>query len=104
MRVAKISDDEKTMMEKPKVVPLSKQAAPLLDAIKATGMPHRRRHDAACWDLGDEPEVSPEEVPKLFDACEIALGFAPPEDGLKLNKDAPKSLWTRPLRIGKRKT
>jgi hypothetical protein len=28
-----------------KLVPLARQAAPLLDEIKATGVPHRRRHD-----------------------------------------------------------
>jgi hypothetical protein len=86
-----------------RLVPLAKQAAPLLDQIKATGMPHRR-HQGPCWDIGDVPEVSPEDVPKLLMACEIALGFAPPEDGLKCNKtDAETSNWTRPLRIGKGK-
>jgi hypothetical protein len=85
-----------------KLVPLAKQAAPLFDEIKVTGMPHRRRHNVVCWDLGEEPVVT--DVPKLLAACEIALGFAPPEDGLKCNKtDAEPSIWTRPLRIGKGK-
>jgi hypothetical protein len=85
-----------------KLVPLSKQVAPLLDQIKATGMPHLRRHDVVCWDLGEEPVVT--DVPKLLTACEIALGFAPPEDGLKCNKtDAEPSIWKRPVKIGKGK-
>jgi hypothetical protein len=84
-----------------KLVPLAKQVAPLLDEIKATGMPHRRRHDVVCWDLGEEPVVT--DVQKLLTACEIALGFAPPED-LRCNKtDAEPSIWTRPLKIGKGK-
>jgi hypothetical protein len=85
-----------------KLVPLAKQAAPLLDEIKATGMPHRRNHDAACWDIGDAPEVSETDLPKLLESCEEALGFKKPDE-LKLDiKREEPSIWTRPLRIGKR--
>jgi hypothetical protein len=84
-----------------KLVPLAKQAAPLLDEIKATGMPHRRNHGAAMWDIGEAPEVSDQDLPKLLESCEETLGFKK-SDELKLNmKTEAPSIWTRPLRIGK---
>jgi hypothetical protein len=79
-----------------KLVPLAKQAAPLLDAIKATGMPHRRLHGAVCWDLGDAPEVSEAELPKLLKSCEEALGVNKP-DSLSCNMQTDASFWTRDI-------
>jgi hypothetical protein len=59
---------------------LSQLAQPILLQIQATGTsattPHRRRHDGAVmWDIGDAPVV--EDVPKLFDAALMALGYQP---------------------------
>src|SRR5258708_4252466 len=59
-----IEKRERTLMEK---------AAPLLEEIGATGMPHRR--DMYCWEIGDEIRI--EDAPKLFEAALAALSYQP---------------------------
>lgn len=80
-----------------KLVPLAKKAAPLLEQIRATGMPHRRNHGTACWDIGDAPEVTDSELPKLLSDCEVALGLKKLESpvGSCLEKEPEKQTWTR---------
>jgi hypothetical protein len=81
---------------------LSSLAKPILeDAVKATPLVYHRRPDVSVYDLGDAPEVSETDLPKLLESCEEALGFKKPdEQKLNLKTEEP-SIWTRPLRIGK---
>jgi hypothetical protein len=62
---------------------------------------YHRRPDVGVHDLGDAPEVSDADLPKLLESCEEALGFRKPNE-LKLDiKTEEPSIWTRPLRIGR---
>jgi hypothetical protein len=56
---------------------LAQLAQPILQQIKATGtsaVPNRKG-GAAIWDIGEAPEVSDADLPKLLESCEIALGL-----------------------------
>jgi hypothetical protein len=84
------------------LVPLAKQAAPLLDHIKATGMPHLRLHEGvACWNIGAAPAV--ENVDELFGAALTALGYQSEMQSLNLLRTCiagePKkpSVWNRDI-------
>jgi CTP:molybdopterin cytidylyltransferase MocA len=82
-----------------KLVPLSKQAAPLLHQIKATGMPHRCNNGIAMWDIGEAPEVSEADLPKLLESCEEALGFKKPvaERSCLVGEPEGPSIWKRDI-------
>lgn len=81
---------------------LSALAKPILeDAVKAAPLVYHRRPDVLVHDLGDAPELSDQDLPKLLESCEEALGFKKPDE-LKLNvKTEGPSIWPRPFRIGK---
>jgi hypothetical protein len=68
--------------DKPQSRPaLSQLARPILLQIQVTGAnatQSHRRHSTAVWDIGDAPEVSDAEIPKLLESCEEALGFKKP--------------------------
>ena len=82
---------------------LAQLAQPILRQIQTTGCAaQHRKNGIECWDLGDEPVV--ENVPKLFDAALMALGYQPekPMDELspKANISAApeeSSIWKRGL-------
>lgn len=77
---------------------------PILQQIKSTetSAAQHRKDGIECWDLGDEPVV--EDVPKLFDAALMALGYPPenPMDELSpkaniLKAHEKSSIWKRDL-------
>jgi hypothetical protein len=87
--------------ERPRPALSSLAKAILEDAVKVAPLVYHRRPDVSVYDLGDAPEVSDADLPKLLKSCEEALGFKKPDE-LKLDiKTEEPSIWTRPLRIGK---
>jgi hypothetical protein len=73
--------------------PLAQQAAPLLSSIGA--VPVFRKKDVKCHEIN---EVFEGDIQTLFAAAESAL--FPDANVLKLNKTS--SVWTRPIRLGKK--
>lgn len=83
---------------------LAQLAQPILQQIKATrisaSQPHHRNHGAAMWDIGEAPEVSDAELPRLLSECEVALGFKKPQLDLRTQISAQpekKSIWQRDI-------
>jgi hypothetical protein len=73
---------------------LSRLSKPILeDAVKAAPLVYHRRPDVTVHDLGDAPEVSDADLPKLLESCEEALGFAKSTE--QATED--ESIWTRDI-------
>jgi CTP:molybdopterin cytidylyltransferase MocA len=85
----------------PKLRPaLSSLAKPILeDAVKAAPLIYQRRPDVAVHDLGDAPEVSETDLPKLLESCEKALGFKKPvaERSCLMGELEEPSIWKRDI-------
>jgi CTP:molybdopterin cytidylyltransferase MocA len=85
----------------PKLRPaLSSLAKPILDdAVKAAPLVYHRRPDVSVYDLGDAPEVSDAELPKLLESCEEALGFKKPvaERSCLMGELEEPSIWKRDI-------
>jgi hypothetical protein len=86
---------------------LAEIAAPLLLEIRAKRMLHHRKDGAVMWDIGEAPEVSDAELPKLMSDCEVSLGFKKsepkPETEKSLSSESePESILKRNLFQGGR--
>jgi hypothetical protein len=59
--------------------------------------PHSRKDSAAMWDIGEAPEVSDAELPKLLSECEVALEFTKPAEQSCMEDEPKESIWTLPF-------
>jgi hypothetical protein len=71
-------DDIKEPRPRPQLAQLAQPIILQIQATSASATQSHRRHDTGVWDIGDAPEVSDGEIPKLLESCEEALGFKKP--------------------------